>query len=151
MRLVAYDPFVSADRARQMGVELVALDQLMAEADFVTIHLPKTTETIGLIGKDLLAKAKPDLRIINMARGGIVDEEALAEAIREGDRGRRRARRVRQRADHRVAAVRARPASSSRRTSGASTREAQDKAGRHDRREGPAGARPASSCRSRST
>src|SRR5215207_2156650 len=84
MRLVAYDPFVSADRARQMGVELLSLDQLMAEADFVTVHLPKTKETTGLIGRDLFVKAKPTLRVINVARGGIVDEQALADAIRGG-------------------------------------------------------------------
>ncbi|MEQ1704094.1 MAG: hydroxyacid dehydrogenase, partial [Ilumatobacteraceae bacterium] len=72
MRLVAYDPFVSADRARQMGVELMSLDQAVAEADFLTIHLPKTKETTGLINRDLLLKAKPSLRLINVARGGIV-------------------------------------------------------------------------------
>src|SRR5829696_7031646 len=84
MRLVAYDPFVSVDRARQLGVELMALDQVVAESDFLTIHLPKTPETAGLIGRDLLLKAKPSLRLINVARGGIVDETALAEAIRDG-------------------------------------------------------------------
>ncbi len=84
MRLVAYDPFVSADRARQMGVELLGLDQLITEADFVTIHLPKTKETTGLINRDLLLKAKPSLRVINVARGGIVVEQDLADAIREG-------------------------------------------------------------------
>src|SRR3954468_7455967 len=84
MRLVAYDPYVSADRARQMGVELMTLEQVTEQADFMTIHLPKSPETIGLIGKDLLARAKPGLRIINTARGGIVDENALAEAIRGG-------------------------------------------------------------------
>ncbi|HEY4332361.1 MAG TPA: phosphoglycerate dehydrogenase, partial [Ilumatobacteraceae bacterium] len=84
MRLVAYDPFVSAERARTMGVELMALDQLVGEADFITIHLPKNKETTGIIGRDLLMKAKPSLRVINVARGGIVDEEALAEAIRDG-------------------------------------------------------------------
>jgi D-3-phosphoglycerate dehydrogenase / 2-oxoglutarate reductase len=84
MRLVAFDPFVSADRARQMGVELMALDQLVAESDFVTIHLPKTKETTGLIDRELLLKAKPSLRVINVARGGIVDEQDLADAIREG-------------------------------------------------------------------
>ena len=84
MRLVAFDPFVSADRARTMGVELLALDQLVAESDFITIHLPKTKETTGIIGRDLLLKAKPTLRVINVARGGIVDEEALAEAVRSG-------------------------------------------------------------------
>jgi D-3-phosphoglycerate dehydrogenase len=84
MRLVAYDPFVSADRARQMGVELLTLDQAVAEADFLTVHLPKTKETTGLINRDLLLKAKPSLRVINVARGGIVDETALAEAVRDG-------------------------------------------------------------------
>src|SRR5580658_9378129 len=84
MRLVAYDPFVSTERARHMGVELMDLDELIGVSDFVTVHLPKNAETLGLIGKDLLAKAKPGLRIINTARGGIVDEEALAEAIRSG-------------------------------------------------------------------
>lgn len=84
MRLVAYDPFVSADRARQMGVELLTLDQAVAEADFLTIHLPKTKETTGLINRDLLLKAKPSLRVINVARGGIVDEQALADCVRDG-------------------------------------------------------------------
>ena len=87
MRLCAYDPYVSAERARQMGVELLPLDELMAESDFVTIHLPKTAETAGLIGRDLLAKAKPGVRIVNAARGGIVDEEALADALRSGQVG----------------------------------------------------------------
>jgi len=84
MRLLAYDPFVSAERARQMNVELVDLDALMQQSDFVTIHVAKTKETMGLVDKDLLAKAKPGVRIINVARGGIVDEGALAEAIRAG-------------------------------------------------------------------
>jgi D-3-phosphoglycerate dehydrogenase / 2-oxoglutarate reductase len=84
MRLVAFDPFVSTERARQMGVELLSLDQAIAEADFVTIHLPKTKETTGLINRDLLLKAKPTMRLINVARGGIVDEAQLAEAIRDG-------------------------------------------------------------------
>src|SRR3954447_1362341 len=84
MRLVAYDPFVSDDRAKKMGVELLPLDQLVAESDFITIHLPKTKETTGIIGRDLLLKAKPSLRVINVARGGIVDEQALADAVRDG-------------------------------------------------------------------
>jgi len=84
MQLVAYDPYVSAERARQMGVRLLGLDELMATSDFVTVHLPKTPETIGLLGRDLLARSKPGLRIVNTARGGIVDEEALAWAIGEG-------------------------------------------------------------------
>ena len=84
MRLVAYDPFVSADRARQMGVELMSLEQLVTEADFLTIHLPKNKETTGLINRALLSTAKPSLRIINVARGGIVDEADLASCIRDG-------------------------------------------------------------------
>jgi D-3-phosphoglycerate dehydrogenase len=84
MRLIAYDPYVSADRARHMNVELRSLEELVGEADFVTIHAVKTPETVGLIGRDLLAKAKPGLRLINAGRGGIVDEAALAEAIRDG-------------------------------------------------------------------
>jgi len=84
MQLVAYDPYVSTERARQMGVGLMSLDELMATADFVTIHLPKTPETLGLISRDLLTRAKPGLRIVNTARGGIVDEDALAWAIGEG-------------------------------------------------------------------
>src|SRR5690349_13068909 len=84
MRLLAYDPYVSTDRARQLGVQLVPdLGDLLAEADFVTIHLPKTRETIGLIDAEMLARAKPTLRLINTARGAIVDEDALADAVRE--------------------------------------------------------------------
>jgi D-3-phosphoglycerate dehydrogenase len=84
MRLVAFDPFVSAERAKQMGVELLPLDQVVAEADFLTIHLPKTKDTAGLIDRDLLLKAKPTLRVVNVARGGIVVESDLAECIRDG-------------------------------------------------------------------
>jgi len=84
MRLIAYDPYVAPERARQMGVELVDLPDLMGQADFVTIHAAKTKETVGLIGAELLASAKPGARIINTGRGGIVNEAALAEAITSG-------------------------------------------------------------------
>jgi D-3-phosphoglycerate dehydrogenase len=85
MRLLAYDPYVSAERARQLGVGLVdALDELIRQADFLTIHLPKTPETVGLIDADMLSHAKPTLRLVNAARGGIVEEAALADALREG-------------------------------------------------------------------
>ncbi|HEY3142759.1 MAG TPA: phosphoglycerate dehydrogenase, partial [Acidimicrobiales bacterium] len=87
MNLVAYDPFVSPDRARQLSVELLPLDRLVAVSDFVTLHVAKTPETIGLVGKELLAKSKPGIRIINVARGGIVDEQALADAIQSGHVG----------------------------------------------------------------
>jgi D-3-phosphoglycerate dehydrogenase len=84
MRLVAFDPYVSEDRARQMGVDLMTLDDVIVQSDFITVHLPKTKETKGIIGRDLFAKAKSDLRVINVARGGIVDENDLAEAVRSG-------------------------------------------------------------------
>jgi D-3-phosphoglycerate dehydrogenase / 2-oxoglutarate reductase len=84
MRLVATDPFVDRDRARQLGVEMMPLDRLVEVSDFLTLHVTKTPETIGMIGKDLLARAKRGIRIINVSRGGVVDEEALAEAIRVG-------------------------------------------------------------------
>ncbi|MDG1265180.1 MAG: phosphoglycerate dehydrogenase [Ilumatobacter sp.] len=84
MRLVAYDPFVSEDRSRQMGVELLDLDQVVAESDFLTVHLPKTPETLGLVNRDLLVKAKASLRIINVARGGIVHEQDLADCLNDG-------------------------------------------------------------------
>ena len=84
MRLVAYDPYVSTERARQIGVELAGLEAVISEADFLTIHLPRTPETVGLIDARLLAAAKPGLRIINTARGGIIDEQSLAQAIADG-------------------------------------------------------------------
>jgi D-3-phosphoglycerate dehydrogenase / 2-oxoglutarate reductase len=84
MKVVAHDPFVAPERARQINVELLGLDELVAHADFLTLHVVKTPETLGMIGKELLAKAKPNLRIVNVSRGGVIDEAALAEAIREG-------------------------------------------------------------------
>ena len=84
MHLLAYDPYVSADRARQMGVDLVGLDEVVARADFLTVHLPKTAETVGLLDADRLAACKPGVRIVNAARGGIIDEKALAMAIADG-------------------------------------------------------------------
>ncbi|MCJ7725717.1 MAG: phosphoglycerate dehydrogenase [Acidimicrobiia bacterium] len=85
MRVISYDPYVGADRARRIGVvPMERLADLMAEADFVTVHLPLTRETEGLIGVEALAQAKPGVRIVNTARGGVVDEEALAAAIRAG-------------------------------------------------------------------
>jgi D-3-phosphoglycerate dehydrogenase len=85
MQLVAYDPYVSPERARQLGVDLVpTIEDLVRRADFLTVHLPKTPDTVGLISAELLTHAKPTLRIVNTARGGIVDEAALADAVREG-------------------------------------------------------------------
>lgn len=84
MRLIAHDPFVSPDYARNLGVELVSLEQLLTESDFITLHLPLTSTTKGLIGARELAKVKPSVRIINCARGGLIDEELLFNAIEEG-------------------------------------------------------------------
>ena len=82
--IIAYDPYANPARAAQLGVELVSLDELMSRADFVTIHLPKTKETAGMFDADMLAKAKKGQIIINAARGGLVDEQALADAIESG-------------------------------------------------------------------
>ncbi len=82
--IIAYDPYANPARAAQLGVELVELDELMGRADFVTIHLPKTTETAGMFNAELLAKSKKGQIIINAARGGLVDEQALADAISSG-------------------------------------------------------------------
>ncbi|MEC4803496.1 MAG: phosphoglycerate dehydrogenase [Jaaginema sp. PMC 1079.18] len=84
MKLLAYDPFISAERAEQLGCRLVDLDLLFSEADYITLHVPKTPETSNLINAEVLGKMKPTTRIINCARGGIVDEAALADALREG-------------------------------------------------------------------
>jgi D-3-phosphoglycerate dehydrogenase len=84
VRLIAYDPYVQPARAAQVGVRLVSLDQLLAESDFISIHLPKTPETAGLIGARELALTKKGVRIVNAARGGLVDERALADAITSG-------------------------------------------------------------------
>jgi len=84
MRLLAYDPYVARDRATQMGVELASLTEVLARSDIVTIHLPKTVETTGLIGERELAAMKPGARLVNTARGGIVDELALAKAVESG-------------------------------------------------------------------
>ncbi|WNG83952.1 phosphoglycerate dehydrogenase [Mycobacterium sp. ITM-2016-00316] len=82
--ILAYDPYVSSARAAQIGIELVSLDELLSRADFISVHLPKTKETAGLLGKENLAKTKPGVIIVNAARGGLIDEQALADAITSG-------------------------------------------------------------------
>src|SRR6266542_5718815 len=83
-RLIAYDPYVQPARAAQLGVRLVGLEELLRDSDFISIHLPKTPETTGMIGARELAMVKPGVRIVNAARGGLIDEQALADAIAEG-------------------------------------------------------------------
>lgn len=82
--ILAYDPYANPALAAQLGVELVSLEELMSRSDFVSIHLPKTKETAGMFNAELLAKSKPGQIIINAARGGLVDEQALADAIDAG-------------------------------------------------------------------
>lgn len=84
MRVLGYDPYVSSERAQQIGVEMVDLDKLFAESDYISVHTPLTAETKDLLGKEAIAKMKPGARILNCARGGIANEEALIEALREG-------------------------------------------------------------------
>jgi len=84
MNVVAYDPYLQPARAAQLNVRLVDLDELLKISDFITIHLPKTKETANLIGAEALNKVKPTVRIINAARGGVLDEAALYEALKAG-------------------------------------------------------------------
>ena len=84
MKVIAYDPFLSEERADQLGVRKVELDELWAKADFITFHVPLTEKTKNILSKDAIAKLKPGVRIVNCARGGLVDEAALAEALKEG-------------------------------------------------------------------
>jgi D-3-phosphoglycerate dehydrogenase len=88
MRLIAFDPYVSRERARELSIELMPdLGALLVQSDFVTVHLPRTAETEGLIGRRELGLMKEGARIVNTARGGIVDEDALADALRDGRLG----------------------------------------------------------------
>ena len=85
MRVIAFDPYVPRDRAKEMGVELMpTLEALLVQADFVTIHLPRTPDTEGLIGDHELSMVKPGARLVNTARGGIVEEAALVKALEDG-------------------------------------------------------------------
>ncbi|HTL42135.1 MAG TPA: phosphoglycerate dehydrogenase [Pseudolysinimonas sp.] len=85
VEIVAYDPYVTATRAQQLGVTLVTLDDLLATSDFVTIHMPKTPETTGMIGAAQLKAMKKSAFVVNVARGGLIDEAALADALRSGE------------------------------------------------------------------
>ena len=84
VHLIAYDPFVQPAKAATHNVRMVSLDELLEQSDFITVHLPKTPETAGLIGEEALKKVKPTVRIINASRGGIVNEQALFTALKEG-------------------------------------------------------------------
>jgi D-3-phosphoglycerate dehydrogenase len=84
MKVVAYDPFLSPERAVEMGVEKVELDQLLARADFITLHTPLTDQTRNILSRENLAKTKKGVRIVNCARGGLIDEAALKEGLESG-------------------------------------------------------------------
>jgi len=83
MNVIAHDPFISADHARNLHVELVSLEQLLKDSDFITLHIPLTKSTEGLIGEKELVMVKPTVRIVNTARGGLIDEAALLRAVEE--------------------------------------------------------------------
>jgi D-3-phosphoglycerate dehydrogenase len=84
MRVIAYDPFLTEDKAKTMGVEKVDLDALLSRADFITLHVPLTDQTANILSRENLARTKPGVRIINCARGGLVDEKALADLLISG-------------------------------------------------------------------
>jgi D-3-phosphoglycerate dehydrogenase len=84
MQIVAFDPFISPDQAKELGIELGALNEVFARADFLTIHTPVTDDTRNIIGSEAFSKVKPGVRIINCARGGLIDENALLKAIDDG-------------------------------------------------------------------
>jgi D-3-phosphoglycerate dehydrogenase len=84
MKVAAYDPFLSAERALELGVDKVELDELLARADFITLHTPLTDQTRGILSREALAKTKPGVRIVNCARGGLIDEAALKDALDSG-------------------------------------------------------------------
>jgi D-3-phosphoglycerate dehydrogenase len=84
MKVIGYDPFISSESIARMGVEPASLDDLLGKSDFITVHVPLTSETQGLINREAIAKMKPGVRVINCARGGIIDEKDLEDAIRTG-------------------------------------------------------------------
>lgn len=84
MKVIGHDPFVLSENAARLGVDLVSLEEIFKRSDFITVHVPLTNETRGLINRKAIAKMKKGVRIINCARGGIVDEKDLAEALKEG-------------------------------------------------------------------
>jgi D-3-phosphoglycerate dehydrogenase len=84
MKVVAYDPFLTPERAIELGIEKVELDEMLKRADFITLHTPLTDQTRGILGREALAKTRPGVRIVNCARGGLIDEQALKEALDSG-------------------------------------------------------------------
>ncbi|KHK97424.1 3-phosphoglycerate dehydrogenase [Microbacterium mangrovi] len=85
MKVIAYDPYVTSARAQQLGVQLVTLDELLEQSDFVTIHMPRTPETTGMIGAEQFRAMKSSAYVVNVARGGLIDEAALHDALKAGE------------------------------------------------------------------
>jgi D-3-phosphoglycerate dehydrogenase len=84
MHVIAHDPYASADRARAIGVELVSMEEAMTTADFISLHMPLTPSTDKMLNDEAFAKMKKGVRIINVARGGVIDEDALVRALDAG-------------------------------------------------------------------
>lgn len=84
MNVIGYDPYVNEERAKNMGIEVTTLDNIYEKADFITVHMPLTPETKSMINKDTMAKMKKGVRLVNCARGGIINEADLAEAVKNG-------------------------------------------------------------------
>jgi len=87
MKTIGFDPLVSAQDAKKLGIEWFSLEEIWPKADYITVHVPLIKQTAGLIGRETLAKCKPTVKIINVARGGIVNEEELVEALNDGKCG----------------------------------------------------------------
>lgn len=84
MHVIAHDPYAPADRARAIGVDLVSFDQAISTADFISLHMPLTSTTSKIFNDDTFGKMKKGVRIVNVARGGVIDEEALVRALDSG-------------------------------------------------------------------
>lgn len=84
MHVIAHDPYAAADRARALGVELVTFEEAIASADFISLHMPLTPSTTKILNDEAFAKMKKGVRIVNVARGGVIDEEALVRALDSG-------------------------------------------------------------------
>ena len=84
MRVLAFDPFVAAERAARQGIELTTLDDLLQQSDFLTVHTPLIQGTRSLLGPREFGRLKPGVRLLNVARGGLIDEAALLNAVEEG-------------------------------------------------------------------
>ena len=84
MNVLAYDPYINEERAKALGVKIATFDEVIENSDFITVHMPLTKDTKGMIAMEQMKKMKPGVRLVNCARGGIIDEADLAEALKQG-------------------------------------------------------------------